>query len=36
VVTDRLFTGQRQIADVGIYHYGARFREATNLILARR
>src|SRR5262245_28073279 len=23
--TDRLFTGQRQIAELGIYHYGARF-----------
>lgn len=23
--TDKLFTGQREIADLGIYHYGARF-----------
>ena len=23
--TDKLFTGQRQIAELGIYHYGARF-----------
>ena len=25
MVTDKLFTGQRQIAELGIYHYGARF-----------
>jgi hypothetical protein len=23
--TDKLFTGQREIAGLGIYHYGARF-----------
>lgn len=26
--TDKLFTGQRAMAGLGIYHYGARFREA--------
>ena len=26
--TDKLFTGQREMAELGIYHYGARFREA--------
>jgi hypothetical protein len=25
MLTDKLFTGQRLIADLGIYHYGARF-----------
>jgi RHS repeat-associated protein len=25
MLTDKLFTGQRQIAELGIYHYGARF-----------
>jgi hypothetical protein len=25
MITDKLFTGQRQIAELGIYHYGARF-----------
>jgi hypothetical protein len=26
--TDKLFTGQREMAGLGIYHYGARFRKA--------
>jgi hypothetical protein len=26
--TDKLFTGQRAMARLGIYHYDARFREA--------
>jgi hypothetical protein len=26
--TDKLFTGQREQAGLGIYHYGARIREA--------
>jgi RHS repeat-associated protein len=25
IFTDKLFTGQREMADLGIYHYGARF-----------
>ena len=25
MLTDKLFTGQRLVADLGIYHYGARF-----------
>lgn len=25
IYTDKLFTGQREMADLGIYHYGARF-----------
>jgi RHS repeat-associated protein len=28
MLTDKLFTGQRELADLGIYHYNARFREA--------
>jgi RHS repeat-associated protein len=29
MLTDRLFTGQRQIAELGIYHYNARFYSPT-------
>jgi RHS repeat-associated protein len=25
IYTDKLFTGQREMAGLGIYHYGARF-----------
>jgi uncharacterized protein len=28
MLTDKLFTGQREMAGLGIYHFGARFREA--------
>jgi len=34
IPTDKLFTGQREIAGLGIYHYGARFREAPDAKLA--
>ena len=27
MLTDKLFTGQREVAGLGIYHYGARFRK---------
>ena len=29
MLTDKLFTGQREMADLDIYHYGARFYEPT-------